>query len=436
MSIDNLPLEITQDIFTLCCRRVVIRVPRLKGYMPRNIATQETISLVCSKWRKIALGTSELWNSATVMFCAFQGVDLDHALENVRAWLDRAGTSSISLSIIAFGAEEPHVRKIRQALLSYQIRRLDLQSIGAFLVPSDTSCHLKSLSLTYELSEPGRVKRVEFPNLPSLPSLKVLRLFFHPYDFTDHRNLYTIPWHQLSIFDNSHTYWPSRICLHILRQCQSLVQCTFWMLVTQEQVQSEVEDDIILPNLEILSLNFDWRGSVDHILRRLILPNIKSLDLISRGSKIKIPLDPTVIELMARRSGFKRLTTFAMPNTSNPVRIGSLLRYMPVLQSIELCGPVTFDERTFHDLSLGIIGPHLEEIQFKGLNEVEIVLMLRAIRERHVYAMAPGPSHIKPFKSVVLYCSRDSDVKTLGKEAERCSEELQIRVTVVSSVVF
>ncbi|KAM6499688.1 hypothetical protein JOM56_005196 [Amanita muscaria] len=441
MSIDDLPLEIIQNIFALCCSRpVVIRIPNDTDHQWqwRNTTTQVIISLVCSKWRIIAISTSELWNTVTVVFWASPDIDLDHGLENVQAWLNRAGTSSISLSILIRAVlEEPVLHKIRQSLLSYpgQIRDLDLQSIGNFLVPIDTSCHLQNLSLKYQcLMRFANCE--EFPHLPSLPSLKVLRLILLPYHLTDYRNLYAIPWHQLSIFDNSHSYWPSRICLHILQQCQSLIQCTFWMSDALERIQeSEVEDDIILPNLEILSLRFG-SGSVDHILRPLVLPSIKSLDFMSSDLETPLTLDLTIIEMMARRSGFKRLTTFAIPDTSNPVRVVPLLRYMPALRSIKFGGRVTFDERAFHDLSLGIIGPHLEEMQFDEpkLNEVDIGLLLRTIRARHVYAMAtaPGPSQIKPFKSVALrYYYDNADIETLRKEADRCSDESKTQITLV-----
>ncbi|KAM6499687.1 hypothetical protein JOM56_005195 [Amanita muscaria] len=427
MSIDDLPLEIIRHILTLCRRPAVIRIPNDVDQW-RNTTTQVIISLVCSKWRAIALSARELWNSVTVVLCTSRDVNIDHGLENVQTWLNRAGPSSISLSIVAHTIlKEPDACKIRQSLLSYPIRDLDVRSIGfgAFFIPSGTSCHsVKNLSLTYEWV----TNCVGFPGLPSLPSLKVLRLFINQYYLKNYKNLYAIPWHQLSVFDNGHNYWPSRICLHILRQCQSLIRCTFWMSGAQEQMQLEVEDDIILPNLEILSLTFG-SGSVDHILGALLLPSIKSLDIMSSGSAD--PLDPTTLELMARRSGFKRLATFSMPNTSDPVRVGSLLRYMPALQSIKTRGRVLFDERTFHDLSLGIIGPYLEEMQFNEpkLNEVDIGLLLRTIRVRYAMAMAPCPSQIKPFKSIYLCCYDNPAIEIMLKEADRCSKETQTRIS-------
>ncbi|KIL63090.1 hypothetical protein M378DRAFT_25286 [Amanita muscaria Koide BX008] len=399
MLFDDLPLEIIQRIFTFCCGAVMFEEPsQTPG--TRTGATQVTLSLVCSRWREVALNTSELWGDVAVEYHAGE-----REPQSAHNWLNRAGMTPISLSISVFRASESQVAAISQILLSsFHVTSLDVGSFYSFLlVPTNNLSRLERLKLT--LYKPERTTN-NFPRLSEMPSLKALDFRMDLDNFVDITNVYLIPWHQLRVFRLRQYYWPSQMLLNILQQCKSLVLCN--VLVELEDGQHEHEHDIVLPHLENLSLNMDGEGNAGPFIRSLTLPNLRSLEIRSFEWSMKPLLDPKAIIIMAQRSGFNKLTDLSLCLTAEqPVDVRSLLGSMPALERVQLYEPLMFQPGTFDELSSGTIGPQLEEIRFGVMSDEEIGLLLETVGHRH--KKAKTVSNIRPFASVTC-CASESEI--------------------------
>ncbi|KIL59363.1 hypothetical protein M378DRAFT_169435 [Amanita muscaria Koide BX008] len=426
MHFDDLPLEIVQYVFCLGCRSVKFTIPQ-EPDNSRLGTTQVTLSLVCSKWREIALNTGTLWGDVMVHYDASrepaQGPTA--SFQFVHNWLNRAGMTPISLVIFVYEALESQIAAISQTLLSsFNVTNLDLDSFYSFfLIPTNNSSRLERLYLSLD-----RAKRMTdtFPRLPEMPSLKELHLCLNPGDFSvDITNIYLIPWHQLRVFTLAH-HWPSQMLFNILQRCKSLVECT--LLVKLEYGQH----NIVLPNLESLVLDLNSAGSslsADPIIRSLTLPNLRSLEIRSWRPRTKFPLSTEAIVLMVQRSGFnKRLTDFSLSLTEQPVDVRSLLGNMPALKNVQLLGPLMFQPGTFDDLSSGTIGPQLERIHFGVMSDEEITLLLETVGQRH--EKAKTVSDIRRFAHVTGRCTSVSELKSHNQRAKQCGEAFNAHVEI------
>ncbi|KAM6499673.1 hypothetical protein JOM56_005181 [Amanita muscaria] len=432
MHFNDLPLEIIQHVFSLCCRRVWFRIPQERD-RSRSGAIQVTLLLVCSRWREIALNSSALWGDIMVIYEAGRerARGLTASFQFVQNWLNRAGMTPISLLIYVHEALESQIAAISQALLSsFHVTNLDLASFHSFpLVPMNTLSRLERLRLS--LHEPARRIGV-FPRLPEMPSLKDLHLCLDPDDFVDITNIYLIPWHQLHVFTLSENHWSSQMLFNILQRCKSLVECTLLMKLDYGQH----ENDIVLSTLESLVLPVDMKfgGSADHVIRSLTLPNLKSLEITSWNRYSKLPVSPEAIVTMAQRSGFnQRLTHFSLCRTEQPVDVRSLLVSMPALKNVQLLGPLMFQLGTFDDLSSGAVGPQLEEIFLGVMSDEEITLFLETVGQRH--EKAKTVSDIRPFASVTGQCTSESDFESLTRRAKQCSEAFNAHVEIMAGEV-
>ncbi|KAM6490771.1 hypothetical protein JOM56_013734 [Amanita muscaria] len=379
------------------------------------------------RWREIALNTRTLWGDVMVYYDAgrewAQGPPA--SFQSVHNWLNRAGMTLISLYIYVDEASESQIAAISQTLLSsFHITNLGPESAEChhLLLPTNNSYYLEILH--FSLYEPARATDT-FPRLPEMPSLKELHLCLHPDDFVDLTNIYLIPWHQLRVLTLSDIHWSSQILFNVLQRCKSLVECT--LLVKLKYGQHE--HDILLPNLESLVLNMNEEDSADPIIRSLMLPNLRSLDIRSWLWWTKLVLSPEAIVIMAQRSGFKRLTDFSLSQTEQPVDVRSLLASMPTLESVRLIGSLMFQPGTFDDLSSGMIGPQLEDIYFGVMGDEEIKLLLETVGRRH--EKAKTVSDIRPFAFVTGRCTTESDFESLNQRAKQCCEAFNARVSVV-----
>ncbi|KIL54631.1 hypothetical protein M378DRAFT_745889 [Amanita muscaria Koide BX008] len=430
MHFNDLPLEIIQHVFSLCCRRVWFRIPQERD-RSRSGTIQVTLLLVCSRWREIALNTSALWGDIMVIYEAGRerARGLTASFQFVQNWLNRAGMTPISLLIYVHEALESQIAAIPQTLLSsFHVTNLDLASFHSFpLVPMNTLSRLERLRLS--LHEPARRIGV-FPRLPEVPSLKDLHLCLHPDDFVDITNIYLIPWHQLHVCTLSENHWSSQMLFNILQRCKSLVKCTLLMKLDDGQH----ENDIVLSNLESLVLDMKFRGSADHIIRSLTLPNLKYLEITSWNRYSKLPVSPEAIVMMAQRSGFnQRLTYFSLCRTEQPVDVRSLLVSMPALKNVQLLGPLMFQLGTFDDLSSGAVGPQLKEIFLGVMSDEEITLFLETVGQRH--EKAKTVSDITPFALVTGQCTSESDFESLTRRAKQCSEAFNAHVEIMAGEV-
>ncbi|KAM6499684.1 hypothetical protein JOM56_005192 [Amanita muscaria] len=427
MPFDDIPLDIIQRVFSLCCESVEFIIPQ-DPERSRSGTTQVTLSLVCSRWRDIVLNTNALWGDVAVIYDASKEREPATAsFQFVKSWLDRAGRTPISLYISVFKASRgSQIAAISQTFSSsFRITNLKLESRQChhLLLPTYNSYYLERLHLTLD----GLVRRnYIFPRLPDMPFLKELDLNLRPLDFVDLTNLYLIPWHQLRVltFSGSLCHWPFQILLDILQRCESLVECTLCV----DAQGGQYEHDIVLPNLESLVLDMNPEANVDPIIRSLTVPNLRSLNIRNMRWWKKRVLSPEAIVMMAQRSGFKRLTNFSLCLIDQPVDVRSLLGYMPALESFQLLGPLIFQPGTFGDLSSGTIGPRLEEISFGVMSHEEIGLMLETVGQRH--EKAKTVPDIRPFASVTGHCT--SNPQFYKRRTKQCGEAFNAHVAIRS----
>ncbi|KAM6499552.1 hypothetical protein JOM56_005060 [Amanita muscaria] len=171
----------------------------------RSGTTQVTLSLVCSRWREIALNTTALWGDVVVIY--------DAGRERARgptASFQFGLTAPESLSISVYEALESQIAAISQT--SFHVTKLDLASFHSFLLVPILALQLSFYEPAWWMSRTTDV----FPRLPEMPSLKELHLCSYPGEFADLTNIYLIPWDQLRVFTLSDNHWSSWMLFNIL----------------------------------------------------------------------------------------------------------------------------------------------------------------------------------------------------------------------------
>jgi hypothetical protein len=91
----NVPNEVLSYIFILCSCRGSVIIP----YNQASVPCQILLSQVCSKWRQVALSTSTLWSNIEMFDDNISIKDYERYLSLYRAWINRAGTHPLTVTI-------------------------------------------------------------------------------------------------------------------------------------------------------------------------------------------------------------------------------------------------------------------------------------------------------------------------------------------------
>ena len=291
-----LPPELLSKIFLLSVSKPV-QIPVVPYEAPWNV------SLVCSKWRYVALKTPRLWNEIHVSIdcCSVEteeicGTMVDEAL----LFLLRAGSTPISLVL---EAEEdiddfaPHAcRTVLFSMMDYfhQFQSLSLVPIEQFgFLPQfgldwGRVTILESLALTFSSGSPLSI------NGRDQPPAHCLKGFEHAHSLhtllisSDHAHLelqvFTLPWSQLTRLAFNQTTIPFTEGHLVLRQCVNLVSLRLGITSNDECDLSH--PDTLLPHLESLTIFVDMEDEYGQFLEPFVLPSLKCLEIESEDESI------------------------------------------------------------------------------------------------------------------------------------------------------
>ncbi|KAF8631643.1 hypothetical protein AX17_005045 [Amanita inopinata Kibby_2008] len=400
--IDKLPPEVLQEIFILHAKPpfLFLASDALQFYaQPAALV----LLCVCSEWRKIALGTPELWDQLRLRISAHTPHAVDLTMKFVHEWFDRARDWLVYLDLMLDDAiDEYSVKKVFNVISSHHFRKLHiacpLQQLLQFGSSLNTSLYdVKEISLksTDDSYSPHSVP-LDFPVCSEgLARLETLRLNVPPF-FTA-TALASIPWHQLRCLDMGECPQPATLCLEILRCCESLVDCAICVEAESRIMGSE---EVFMPNLQRLVLRDCVSGVLDDFIQLLNTPNLGSLSIVPLQ---EVSLATQAICSMAERSdGFPCLHEFCVDNIETPLEIDAVLSIMPALRSIILTDSATLGPDTLHDLSAGILGPHLELLQIGNHDDPDAMLEMVEMRQQTAYH---SRERISGFSRVYFRCS-------------------------------
>ncbi|KAF8628543.1 hypothetical protein AX15_003836 [Amanita polypyramis BW_CC] len=363
MIINELSSELLGHIFTLCCPQPLY-IPR-QGQIRRP--PQLDISQVCSWWRQVALGTTDLWNNVVVDNTS------DKCMAIVREWLSRAGNSRI-----AFNSHEWGVPLI-PFLAPFRLRslNLNLNSEGASalqLLPENTLSGLEWLCLN--IFDEGVQLRLTDTQCPMLRTVIL--------SAPRHKDI-TLPWDQLKYLSVKRV--SVEFCWDVLRQCRSLNECDILTHYDVDTPPVYTGTPFSVPNLQTLCIPFSL------FLEPMILPRLHSLaisNILPPWTRSN-PLSTVNAPILRRLDIGQVSTTIAGFNGIE------LLEFIPSARSVVI-STIKLSQTDRERLSTGELGPNLQMIALLQRQNANDILTMVEKRLDH----ANSDSHVMPFTVVVL----------------------------------
>ena len=352
----KLPADVWLHIFfQLCC------LPTgFDGSSETSLSPSEILSQVCSGWQQLLMSSPAIWSS--IQCLEWRPYSLSHAAR----LLSRAGNIPRSLRItraynrsiqtpFRYEGRPPYRLGMAEELVSlYPFRSLDIQfPIQFSKIPIESLLPLEELILC-----PGgqECKRTSL-SPHSLPNLKCLIIsgyvpmpsFHQPRPFSTWPNL-----RKLAL----HCWLPKFECLTILRDTIRIEECT--MRVDSDGETRSIVEDIVLPRLMTLVLDFRPGRDLASFLDTLTLPNLTSLELHDGGC------DEQTLHQLAKRSGMRDMKELTICEAETPLDVGVLLEIFPSLCHLEIYARIRLDKSTMHRIWSGELGPRLRTLHLQG----------------------------------------------------------------------
>ncbi|KXN84812.1 hypothetical protein AN958_12106 [Leucoagaricus sp. SymC.cos] len=270
-----LPAEIVRRIFIHCAEDSPVPLfPKARGH-PLSLAQ------ICSGWRKVALSTSELWN--TINFEANSSTGVDKFIKLAREWFSRCHTGSVSLAF-ATRCRSPNVSELLSDIItknSSKIGRLELHLPTPFLTafekyPPDAFPLLRNLELhreeNFTAGDQGyRLDSRAFTPFQSAPNLTGVFISLPFTDVTPED--INLPWSQLSSLNLGATMIQPDEILRVFAFCSKLNSCTVFLFNGQDW-----SGRITLPHLTTLSLRIA-PCELSEFLHCITVPALQTLDV-------------------------------------------------------------------------------------------------------------------------------------------------------------
>ncbi|KAJ3971650.1 hypothetical protein EV361DRAFT_909835 [Lentinula raphanica] len=257
---------------------------------------------VCSRWRSIALSTSELWNAVHVVISTGQEFDLEYSRRRnatLHAWLQRAGARPLYLSV---HFEDP-----------FDIYQQDVPQLNDALEVLVPFCkQWKYLNLQLHNPSVPAFEALRGLDVPLLESVIILRHVSWEGDWNNDRPLYpsflsnasslkhiimdnfgpfvnsVVPCHQLTFFSlhYSNDDLGIRGLVQILSECEALRECVLVIsIIHHSQISSTSHTPIHLPHSQKLSITAR-PNNMAGLLDLLCLPSLQHLHLLPIDSSL------------------------------------------------------------------------------------------------------------------------------------------------------
>lgn len=394
----RLPIEILAEIFLFCCIGPAFLPPSRTD--PRLM-----LSHTSSRWRAIALGLPEMWNSVALLLSSRASVrydedwirqskmDSEMTVGIAKEWLGRAGSVQPleiiwEYSVSIFGSE----MLIRDILVpnSRRLRSMELH------VPHDTfEFFMNSLRGPFPLLESLRVfltPQLIGPNLWKQNSISIFtrsaprlqHLVFDMPSFDSDSSLIRFP---LSELTTLRLRCPDiSTCHNIFDECPKLVECELVLVhhTIDDPMSSDDENTYIttmrhLRILRFLQVGATSRLMIDSFLQDLTLPALEDLSM-------PLPQSPDTFLEFASRSGIT-LSRLSLKLYTSPVSkentLEAILQRMPYLPSLKLFGLSDYD-LVFDMMSRSKLVPELQvlEVVFESDGSIVVDGLIATIESR------------------------------------------------------
>ncbi|KAJ7666171.1 hypothetical protein DFH06DRAFT_1470368 [Mycena polygramma] len=265
-----LPTEILAEIFMMC---LPTHASLFEGRLlkkPRFLRPSEApllIAGVCRRWREVATSTPRMWLSLDLN-SYHKARDIEGV---VSAWLERSLPCPLSFTL-DYSDRPIAVKELNRQCERWKFVELCVPKRDPFAfdeVRGRLHC-LEKLYLNFEIDCPHLVA-----SFAEAPQLKEVRLNSGSLDPLSYSLSALLPWHQLRSLTLED--YAGVDCIEILRQCSTLVDCSF----TGGGVKRSGELILSLPPIVHHCLtSFSIRGAADlDTIRLLELPSLRVLEL-------------------------------------------------------------------------------------------------------------------------------------------------------------
>ncbi|KAJ7685641.1 hypothetical protein DFH06DRAFT_48289 [Mycena polygramma] len=285
---------------------------------------------ICRRWREVAISTPRLWSALHIDF------DLMHkrgAYETdfYQMWLSRAGATPLSLYLqneddSLSGVVDSPLKTIVGMSRQWREIEVDMGStVASFIPPVETGYPLLEKLNIFVLDD----FPISFCEAPKLRDVSICQ--YSPQ--------VQLPWHQLTKLDYNEV--PISLCLEILRDSPSLLDCTFRVEGDPSALPVSMLEHSRLQRLELGGTINDPdpgpTGNYLPILNCMKIPGLQSLTLKFPERSRRIPLmdiSPYLAFMFRSSCQLHALDLVSLPTTSDGLI--ECLKATPSLVHLEL----------------------------------------------------------------------------------------------------
>lgn len=437
----TLPAELLSYIFQLSFEGYPTYLPPTG----RNISPL-ALCHTCSRWRKLALNTPELWTD--VVFRYARGLDPYTTLDLVEEWYTRSGPStSLSLGVSPWTHHtyRSDHDEIMQAILhrlvvpyAQRFRHLRLQLSGADLqgfmtMPNLSFPFLKSLHLVRDpwIKEGQDVRaRVEYKeanrrfweHAPELTDLEI-------HDFRS-IGVFFLPWTRLTRFYSDNTPMSVSQSHSILRRCCKMVEFALSLdIVSRGNEKAPVLTlPIKLPYLRRFDISFANKSiaasPIRPFLEPLFIPDVKELNIRS-VEKMNVWDSSPLISLLSRSCYDIEILHIWNFHLSGEV-VAELVRTVPSLGVLLVGVEHLLPKSTLQEIAKGRLLPNLRSLVCR-IDDLETAIQLI---ENRLAGCELDRAFARPSFFMLDYISRQSITHDQAIRVDRLRENgVEVEIT-------
>ncbi|KAF9255978.1 hypothetical protein L218DRAFT_937112 [Marasmius fiardii PR-910] len=410
--IHAMPSDILSTIFAFCCQENVL--------LPSSLPPVLRLSMVCGRWRDIALSTPSLWSSIGINLGAWSGKI--HMLEHLtKQFMERSQQSPLHLSLVLHFKTVSDVAEAKHALdiiiqncERWKDMSLDFEGLK-FSFPSFASIHgrlpvLRSLSLT---PPKGHTDLNVISRLfDTCPSLRALEFFTLPDEFEPLH----LPWNQLKLLRIHNSF--INVASPLLTSCKSIERLEFTNVGGLSEGSEGFSDHSVTSSVKSLIISMtegETQHELDDILQHVTLKGLESLEISMEGPDPDVwsTWDGVHMHDFLRRSSC-RLTSLRLHVPFTDRQTLSLLQMIPTLcieEYPEESNCIVTDDflnRIVADTSLAPILPNLNQLKLKIHQQgVSYHSLLKMLSSRWNGATDNGVECLRSVEIIVFVGSED-----------------------------